>query len=160
MRTRTGPSVLLCAFVAALAVFSQARQSQQDRAIRLTTDLVVIDTQVVNKKSGLAIGALHENDFIVYEDGVRQTISHFSQDKLPLSIILLVDVSASVRPILNEIRQGATTALDTLKPEDEVALMAFATRTQVVQGFTRDRNLIRKGIEGIAHLKGIGGATL
>ena len=39
---------------------------------------------------------------MIYEDDVKQEITHFSQDKLPLSIVLLVDLSGSVQPISNK----------------------------------------------------------
>jgi uncharacterized protein with von Willebrand factor type A (vWA) domain len=67
--------------------------------------------------------------FAITENGVKQEVSYFSRDALPLSIILLLDVSRSVRPIIHEIRDGALHALQRLKPEDEVAVMAFGTTT-------------------------------
>ncbi|HWC75854.1 MAG TPA: VWA domain-containing protein, partial [Blastocatellia bacterium] len=87
--------------------------------------------------SGLAV-----QDFELFEDDVKQRIEHFSQDKLPLSVVLLLDISPSVSPVMEEIRKGALQALQQLKPEDEVALMVFAGITDLIQDFTRDRQLI------------------
>ena len=95
--------------------------------VRVSTDLVVFDAQVIDKKSKRTIGDLTKDDFAITENGVKQEVSYFSRDELPLSIILLLDVSRSVRPIIHEIRDGALNALQRLKPGDEVAVMAFGT---------------------------------
>src|SRR4030095_3115404 len=105
------------------------------------------------------LGGLKSEDFAVFEDDVRQRITHFSQDKLPLSILLLLDVSGSVRPYSQQIRDGALEAIQHLKPEDEVALAAFGTRTKIVQTFTRDRRVIADQIEDVFLNAQVGRAT-
>ncbi|HMB28095.1 MAG TPA: hypothetical protein VKS99_08300, partial [Blastocatellia bacterium] len=65
-------------------------------SIRLSTDLVVIDAQALDRKTGRIINGLKAADFELYEDGVKQEITHFSQDGLTLSVILLMDLSGSV----------------------------------------------------------------
>ncbi|HEV2686976.1 MAG TPA: hypothetical protein VGV35_00440, partial [Bryobacteraceae bacterium] len=62
-----------------------ALASAQDPVFRITSDLVVVDAQVVSKKTGRTIGALQRGDFEVLEDGVKQDIAFFSQNELPLS---------------------------------------------------------------------------
>ena len=119
-------------------------------SIRLSTDLVVIDAQALDRKTGRIINGLKAADFELYEDGVRQEITHFSQDGLTLSVILLMDLSGSVSPVLKEIQSGALLALERLKENDEVAVIAFSSDTQLVQDFTVDRKLI---IEKIGHIE-------
>ncbi len=127
----------------AMAVFAQeATPPSSSEVVKINTDLVVLDAQVLRKKDGRAITSLRREDFLLSEDGQRQEIVHFSQDRLPLSILLLLDLSASVRPVIEEIRNGALQALDHLRPEDEVALMTFADQTRLLQDFTRDRKII------------------
>jgi len=139
-----------------LMQFAQASQPNQDEPIRLKGELVVLDAQVLHKKTALAVSNLVREDFILYEDGVKQHISHFSQDKLPLSVIVLVDVSGSVWPNLKSferLRRGALEALKLLKREDEVALMQFAEKFTLVQPFTRNRDLV---VDALARLDGRG----
>src|SRR5262245_24016557 len=109
------------------STLSQNNRDNGVEPIRLGTSLVVLDAQVLNRRTGAVVGGLKREDFLIHENGVRQEITHFSQDKLPLSIILLLDLSGSVRPYVEQIRDGALQALSRLKPEDEVALLAFAT---------------------------------
>jgi VWFA-related protein len=128
-----------------VSVHAQTAQLPQDPpsdAIKLRTELVVVDAQVIDKRSREFIRGLKPQDFDLFEDEARQRIEFLSQDKLPLSIVLLVDVSPSVRPVIEKVREGALQALQRLRPEDEVALMAFAGWTELIQDFTSDRQLI------------------
>ena len=127
--------------------------------VKVSTDLVVFDAQVIDKRSKRTIGDLTKDDFAITENGVRQEVSYFSRDELPLSIILLLDVSRSVRPIIHEIRDGALNALQRLKPEDEVAVMAFGTTYQLVQDFTKDRPLVSQKIESATATESLGNGT-
>ena len=139
----------LTAIAGAMLHFNQTCPANQDEPIKLKGELVVLDAQVLHKKTGLAVDKLAREDFSIYEDGVKQHISHFSQDKLPLSVIILVDVSGSVTPnarAAGKLLRGAYDAMKLLKPQDEVALMQFAARAAVVQPFTRDRKSDRSHV--------------
>lgn len=139
--------VLASLVVAAVLAATAAAQTKDDDVIRINTELVVIDAQVLDKKTGRIIGSLKPADFELYEDGVRQEITFFSQDKLPLSIVLLFDLTDTVRPVLKPLAAGALRALEHLKPEDEVAVMTYAASAQVIQSFTTNRKLVVNAIE-------------
>ena len=94
---------------------------------------------VVDKKTQRIISGLTKNDFEVFEDGVKQQVLQFSQDKLPLSVVLLLDASGSMWTVLERLRATALEALKTLKPEDEVAIVVTADDTRLVQDFTKER---------------------
>jgi VWFA-related protein len=117
-------------------------QNEDETTIRISTELVILDAQVLRKKTGVVLSELLQKDFELYEDGVKQEISFFGKDKLPLSIVLLIDTSGSVRPVIEIIRDGAMEALRRLKPEDEVAVMVFGEESKMIQPFTKDRQLI------------------
>lgn len=119
---------------------------ETDDVIKVNTDLVVLDAQVIDKKTNKVFGGLQKQDFELYEENIRQQIAYFSQDQLPLSILLLLDVSGSVRPIIGQIGEGANHALRHLKPEDEVAVMAFADYPKLIQEFSKDRGLVAQKI--------------
>src|SRR5262249_55002630 len=145
-----------------LIVFTSPRAAQEKDSpdvIRVNTDLVVFDAQVIDKKTRKIIGDLTKQDFEITENGVKQGISYFSRDELPLSIILLLDVSRSVRPIIHEIRDGALNALQRLKPDDEVAVMAFGTTYELVQDFTKDRHAVTEKIESATADDRLGNGT-
>lgn len=137
----------------------QERESRTTDTIRLNTSLVVIDAQVVDRKTGETVSGLQAEDFVLHDDGARQEITHFSKDKLSLSVVLLIDLSGSVSPVLRQIREGSLEALSRLKESDEVAVMAFSSSTQLVQDFTRDRRLVVDRIGAIEKTPVIGQGT-
>ena len=147
------PAILL------LNATARAQQTEPADVIKVNTDLVVFDAQVIDKKTRRTIGDLRKEEFEILENGVKQDVSYFSRDELPLSIILLLDVSRSVRPIIHEIRDGALNALQRLKPEDEVAVMAFGTTYQLVQDFTKDRRLVSDKIQSATATDVLGNGT-
>jgi hypothetical protein len=51
--------------------------------IKTDVDLVTIDALVLQKNTSRVVGSLKQQDFLVSEDGTRQTITHFSPDNLP-----------------------------------------------------------------------------
>ena len=136
-----------------------AQEKEPIDVVKVNTDLVVFDTQVIDKKTKRVIGDLTKEDFELSDNGVRQQISYFSRDELPLSIMLLLDVSGSVRPILHQIRDGALNALQRLKPEDQVAVMAFANTSRLAQNFTSDRKLAAQKIEEATASDALGRGT-
>lgn len=142
--------VILCV-LATLVVWPSStaaiyQDKKPDEPLILATDLILLDAQVVSKKTHLAVSGLTKDDFVLFEDSIRQQVSYFSQDALPLSILLLLDVSSSIAPNFPGLQRAASTALDSLKPTDEVALMVFGGSAMVFQDFTRDKERVATAI--------------
>jgi VWFA-related protein len=117
--------------------------------IRLAVDLVVLDAQVIQQRTGRVVGNLTKEDFVLAEDGVRQQVTQFSQDTLPLSVILLIDRGGCLDPFSNKVRQATLEALERLRPKDEVALMSFANTTELLTPFGRGKDRV---LDGLDHL--------
>jgi VWFA-related protein len=153
MRTLPGVSIL-CGLLAGqgLVGIQGSILAQEGGAYRVDVRLVQVDAQVLDKKTHQAIRGLKRDDLQVYEDGVPQEISTFSQDELPLSVVILIDLTDSVRPVLQSLGRGAQDALQHLKPHDEVAVLIYSASTYLIQGFTTDRSLAAAAIDKAAHL--------
>lgn len=121
--------------------------------IRVSTDFVILDALVANKKTGNLVGNLQSSDFALSENGVRQRITYFSHDQLPLSVVFLFDLTETVRPVLKPLAKGAREILGHLKPQDEVAVMVFSSHTELIQDFTRDRALAADAIAKASEMK-------
>lgn len=137
-------STLFCILLLLLQGFSfgQAPSSTPNdnlTTIHVSSQLVLLDALVENKKTGKLVENLQQPDFRLSEDGVPQTITYFSQDRLPLSVVFLFDLTDTVRSALKPLAEGAREILGHLKPEDEVAIMVFSSHTELLQNFTRDR---------------------
>lgn len=88
---------LMCVATAAAQVNPTA--PSQSPVIRVTSQFVVVDAEVVNKKTGDPVQGLRARDFVRAEDRSPQRISYFSQDELPLSVVFLFDLTDTVRPV-------------------------------------------------------------
>ncbi|MBD0370786.1 MAG: VWA domain-containing protein [Pyrinomonadaceae bacterium] len=145
--------ILILSLYASSRVVPQTRertvtQSKTDKVdtVKVDVDLVVLDALVLQKKTARVVGNLKQGDFVVMEDGVRQQITHFGQDTQPLSVLLLVDRGGCLDPFGEQVRAATLAALARLKPQDEVALMAYSDRVELVQGFVRDRKQIEDAL--------------
>src|SRR5579863_288716 len=132
----------LCVFWFAAAVCAE----DTPPVFTATAEMVVVDVQVIHNKNKIAAPALREQDFQVFEDGAPQEIAFLSRDELPLSVVLLFDLTATVRPVLRRLAGSAAAALAHLKPEDEVAVMTYAASAQLVGDFTTDRQKTKAAI--------------
>jgi Ca-activated chloride channel family protein len=92
--------------------------------LRITANLVSVPVTVINRQ-GQYIVDLHQNDFRIYEDGVEQTIAHFSNVDHPFSVVLLIDTSGSTAPFLDQIKGAAKAFVEQLRPLDTVRLVYF-----------------------------------
>jgi Ca-activated chloride channel homolog len=108
---------------------SQASPSIDDRAprpyrISVSVDLVVLQATVRDRK-GAVVSDLREQNFEVYEDGVRQSIRLFRHDDIPVTVGLVVDHSGSMRRKLADVIAAARTFVQSSSPEDQMFVVNF-----------------------------------
>lgn len=94
---------------------------------------------------------LGRDAFTLTEDGVRQTISHFSAARVPLTLALLIDASASMRlgGKIDLARRGAEQLVDDIDPGDRVLVLPFDDTLHVDPEPTADRGRIKGRIRTI-----------
>jgi len=100
---------------------------------------------VVQGKDGRYINDLTQEDFTVYENEVKQTVSYFQHDfEAPVSLAILLDVSGSMglQDKLKESREALRDFVDgLLRPQDEVSLLVFADgEVEVAAPFSTDKS--------------------
>ena len=105
-------------------------------------DLVLVPVTVTDKLNRFVLG-LQEEDFHLFEDGVQQTVKHFSGEDAPLSIGILFDESGSMSYKLPTSRDAAIQLLGALSKDDEVFLLEFADVAKVSVGFTSKIEKVR-----------------
>src|SRR5947209_7614484 len=136
--------VLLGASSATDAAFGQqpAPATQDDQApaptIRADVDLVNILFTVKTKKGGQLVPNLEQKDFKIFEDGKEQKIVAFARENdLPLTLGLLIDISASQGNLIEIERQAASQFFSSvLRKKDEAFLISFGRETQLLQDYT------------------------
>jgi Ca-activated chloride channel homolog len=116
--------------------------------MKVDVNLVVVEATVRDER-GQVVDNLKRENFRIYEDGTAQEIVQFSRDELPLAVALVLDRSGSMGPVLRQVRDAAYDTLSQLKPNDQVALFAFASSSKRLEDLTTDRQRITDDIAGI-----------
>ena len=115
---------------------------QQDSRFRFKTgvDLVNVSATVTDA-NGRFVRSLTRDDFVVYEDGVPQPVSYFSNERVPVSLGIALDTSGSMGGEKIRSAQDALNRFlaDLLGPDDEIFLYRFSDEAVLVQGWTTDR---------------------
>ena len=100
------------------------RQDPGPYRISVNVDLVVLHPTVRDRK-GRFVSDLREQDFEVYEDGVRQSIRLFRHEDIPVTVGLVVDHSGSMRRKLTDVIAAARTFVQSSNPEDQMFVVNF-----------------------------------
>jgi Ca-activated chloride channel family protein len=89
---------------------------------------------------------LQEGDFAVYEDGIPQELTLFTHENLPISLVLMMDASASMEERRKTAQEAAARLARTLRPQDEAQVVEFNDRARVLQPFTHDEAAVEAAI--------------
>ena len=147
--------VLAALGVCALGGWRQAQNPVaapgQDGVIRVNVELVNILFTVKAKKGGQLIPNLEKQDFKVSEDGKQQTIQRFSRETdLPLTLGLLIDVSASQERLVDIERQAASQFFSSvIRKKDEAFLISFGHSTDLLQDYTSSARQLSAALRGL-----------
>lgn len=115
-------------------------------------------TATVTDSRGRFVTGLTRDDFTVYENGSRQHISHFSSERGPISLGILLDASGSMSSDrMASARAAVDRLLALLGDADELFFGAFASTARITQGWTGDRQAIRRAA---VHIRAAGGTAL
>ncbi|MBL8191067.1 MAG: VWA domain-containing protein [Acidobacteria bacterium] len=142
--------VLLLGLPTVLAQDPQQEQKKKDDelpTIRVNTDLVVLDVSVTDRDGNRTNSGLRVEDFVVYENGVRQIITSFDATEVPFNLVLLIDTSGSTRGDVELMRRAARGFLNELRPQDRVALVQFNKEVELLKDLTADRRAIEGALE-------------
>ena len=119
---------------------------------RLKSKVELINvTATVSDDAGRFVSGLRQTDFTIYEDNEKQEITHFSADRVPVSLGILLDVSGSMSPEKMDSARAAINRFtqQLLDPEDELFLMTFSRSADLVQDWTRDRRAISRAMQRV-----------
>jgi VWFA-related protein len=149
--------------IAYLLLFAGTLASAQtavDDTITFHSDvsLVRVDAQVVDS-SNRPIIHLHAADFVVREGGKVVPIRNFASDKMPIDVLFLLDVSASMRPHVQRIADASDEALNRLNKDDRMAIMVFDRYTRVRLPFNSSKNDVQRGFDRLLREEHFNGGT-
>jgi len=121
---------------------TSARQSQ---VFRSAIDIVSLNVTVVDGANHY-VTDLGQNDFAVFEDGVKQDITFFTRRQQNIAMSLLLDSSASMEDKLQTLQQAAVNFVRRMKPTDIAQIIDFDSSVQIRQGFTSNQTDLEHAI--------------
>jgi Ca-activated chloride channel homolog len=154
MQGTTKRSLIAASLAAAIALVATdravgARVDQSQDGFRFKSGVELINVNVtVTDRSGRFVPGLRQDDFIVYEDDKPIEVTHFSAERVPVSLGIVLDSSGSMT---GEKWESALDAIDRFltslpDPQDEFFLERFSGDPDLVQDWTNDRNRIVRSL--------------
>jgi VWFA-related protein len=141
---------------------SGGEEVDEDDVVRIETQLVSVPA-VVTDRTGRPLTGLSAADFQIFEDGRPQKIANFSTTEAPFEVALLLDTSGSTREDVGLIRAAARAFIESLRPGDRVAVLAFNTKkegseqlaaVELKAPLTDDRQLLEDAVESVGASNG------
>jgi VWFA-related protein len=130
-------------FTASVSIVVAAPQTQPP-SFQAGTRTVAVYATVTNAR-GRLVPDLSRDDFAVDDNGKRQTLTLFANDIQPITLVMLLDRSGSMKPNFDLEVQAAEAFVRAMLPADKARIGSFGTRIQVdPQEFTSDRDALLK----------------
>jgi len=130
----------LAAAVTAAALVSMPRPAAQ-QAFTAAARTVPIYATVLDA-DGRLVPDLEQSHFEVYDNGVLRPITLFKRDVQPITIVVMLDTSASMTHNLPFLRVAAEQFLIRLLPEDRARVGSFSDKVVMNPAFTSDREVL------------------
>jgi Ca-activated chloride channel family protein len=142
-------ALTVAAAVALIAADRNVDAQQQQDGFRFKSGVELINVNVtVTDRSGRFVSGLRQEDFLVYEDDKPIEVSHFSAERVPVSLGLVLDSSGSM---VGDKWESALNAIDSFlnalpDPNDEFFMYRFSADPDLVHEWTPDRNKISRAL--------------
>jgi VWFA-related protein len=125
----------------------EAPRSNDGFRFRSGVELINV-TATVSDASGRFVAGLRQEDFSVFEDNQPVEVTHFSAERVPVSLGIALDTSGSMAG--EKIREAEAAlnrfAYELLDKDDEMFLYRFSNFVTLLQGWTTDRMLIGRAL--------------
>jgi len=143
-RRLTLPILFLGAFAAAV-VPRPARSQATPPTFEIGIEVINLSLSVTDRGENY-VTDLAPNDFAVFEDGIRQELSLFTHENLPISMVIMIDTSASMEEKIRTAQNAAIRFTKTLRAVDLAQVVQFNDRTTTLQPFTNDHGALESAI--------------
>ncbi|HWR14871.1 MAG TPA: VWA domain-containing protein [Terriglobales bacterium] len=120
-----------------------------------TTPSISVDVRLVNlnvavlDKNGRTYTGLTADRFRIYDNGVEQSIHHFSAEDMPYSLGMVLDRSGSMSEMIQDVYNAAYHTVRASKPGDEFFVELFNDRVEMRQDVTSDQELLQRQLKGV-----------
>lgn len=122
---------------------TEKEKADNNRAGSQIKQAVVKVTDLNNR----AIGGLKKTDFTVLEYGTEREVLKVEPTTAPFNLVLLLDVSGSIDNYVDFIRKAARSFINTMRPDDKIAIIIFNEDVKQISTFTTDRNVLSESLD-------------
>jgi Ca-activated chloride channel family protein len=122
-----------------------------------TVNVEVVQVTAVVSDHGRFVSGLDQSRFRLLEDGVPQTIGHFTSEGSPLEIVVAIDVSESMTQAMPQLKNAVKKFLSALGAKDQVTLTAFNDNMFTL---TRRETSVAQRTRAVDRLTAWGGTAL
>ena len=113
---------------------------------RFRSGIELVSLNVTVTDGAKYVTGLAQEDFEVFEDGAKQTLSFFSQVQQPIALAILLDTSNSMEEKLATAQEAAIGFVRRMKKDDVIQVVEFNSQVRVPQPFTHDVSLLERAI--------------
>lgn len=120
----------------------------------LSSPLLLAETRInvvpifvsVTDNKGQPVNDLTKDNFVIYEDKIKQELFMFKSLPSPTSIGIIVDTSGSMRVHLDKTIAACRYLLRKLAPDDEACVLSFKRSLELASSFTKDREKLDQAL--------------
>lgn len=127
---------------------AQTQQNTPEFSMTVNTQLVQVPVMVMTK-NGQFIPGLKKDNFKVFEDGVQQNITNFSQQEAPITAVLLVEFASTYYRMMYDALNASYAFAQQLRPQDWVAVVSYDMKPHMLVDFTQDKNQVLAAINSL-----------
>lgn len=119
---------------------------RQGQTPSFTAGVDLVSLNVTVSSGARYVTDLTQDEFEVYEDGVKQDVTFFNRTNLPIALALLLDTSASMESRLPVAQEAAIGFARKLRPQDLAEVVDFDNRVVILQAFTSSAGDLEQAI--------------
>lgn len=145
---KTQTLILLLLSLVTLTSSSKAQNTDDEQLIKINTFLVNIPV-IASERNGRYVSGLKKENFSIIQDGVKLDIDFFADEQAPMNVAILIDTSASTKPLIKNIESAASDFVNIFRPEDKGLIITFDSDVKLLTEFTSDKDTLKKAIWGL-----------
>jgi VWFA-related protein len=141
----------------AIMMIARGQEPAEPATFRTGVANVRVDAQVF--EGTRAVAGLTRADFLLYDNNAAQPITYFDQEREPVTLLLVLDVSGSMARYLEQMAAASRLAMKSLRPGDQVGVMVFSRDSKITTPFTSDLNRVTEELKTAIREKDLGSGT-
>ncbi len=131
-----------------VGAYARSQEPRETPTFSVAVNLVKVPISIFDT-SGASVLDVRREDFVLFEDGTRQQIRSFGIDRNPVSVVMVIDTSATVEAEEKKIKEAAESFAESLGADDRISIITFDDEVVLLQNWTSGPRSVRKALRKI-----------